>query len=249
MAGITTDEIDLYVRSEPSLLANYCGVYAIDQLIDDFVKCAQKITTKAGRAKLPFAIVNTDPIDKSGTHWISLVKLQDESFFMFDSFGLLGFSEFIASDDRKLTTTFLTRFETYEQGNFKYYSFVFNVEAFLSLTKKQRKSLSDTCLGLMLFLTAFAVSAGTNKINIYGLVDQIQLRSTSTCGAFVLYFLSKIYSNVSKKICKVKTCTVFTIRDAIAKRFPNGGKSPAARIRNEFDIKSFIRKSGIEGDF
>ena len=160
MAGITTDEIDLYVRSEPSLLANYCGVYAIDQLIDEFVKCAQKITTKAGRAKLPFAIVNTDPIDKSGTHWISLVKLQDESFFMFDSFGLLGFSEFIASDDRKLTSTFLTRFETYEQGNFKYYSFVFDVEAFLSLTKKQRKSLSDTCLGLMLFLTAFAVSAG-----------------------------------------------------------------------------------------
>ena len=51
MAGITTDEIDLYVRSEPSLLANYCGVYAIDQLIDEFVKCAQNITTKAGTSQ------------------------------------------------------------------------------------------------------------------------------------------------------------------------------------------------------
>ena len=119
MAGVTTDEIDLYVRSEPSLLANYCGVYAIDELIDEFVKCAQKITTKAGQAKLPFAIVNTDPIDKSGTHWISLVKLQDESFFLFDSFGLLGFSEFIVSDDRKLTSTFLTRFRDLRAGQLR----------------------------------------------------------------------------------------------------------------------------------
>ena len=249
MAGVSTDEIDLYVRSEPSLTANYCGTYAIDQLVDEFVKCARKIVTKSAKAKLPFAVVNTDPIDKGGTHWISLVKLQDESFFLFDSFGLLGFSEFIVSDDQKLVSTFLTKFETYEQGNFEYYSFAFDAGRFLSLTKKQRDDLSDTCLGLMLFLTAFAVSAGTEKINIYGLVDQIQLRSTSTCGAFVLYFLSKVYSNVSKKICKVKTCTVFTIRDVVAKSFPNGGKTPAARIRNEFNIKSFIEKNGIEGDF
>ena len=160
---------------------------------------------------------------------------------------MLGFSEFIVSNDRKLVSNFLTKFRTYEQGNFEYYSFAFDVKAILSLSKGQRQSLSDTCLGLMLFLTAFAIAAGATKINVYGLVDQArQLRSTSTCGAFVLYFLSKVYSNVSKKICKVKTCT---IRDVMANSFPNGGKSPAARIRNEFDIKSFISESGIEGDF
>ena len=162
---------------------------------------------------------------------------------------MLGFSEFIVSNDRKLVSNFLTKFRTYEQGNFEYDSFAFDVKAFLSLSKGQRQSLSDTCLGLMLFLTAFAIAAGATKINVYGLVDQVQLRSTSTCGAFVLYFLSKVYSNVSKKICKAKTCTVCTIRDVIANSFPNGGKSPAARIRNEFDIKSFISESGIEGDF
>ena len=147
-------------------------------------------------------MVNTHPIAKSGTHWVSLVKLQDNSFFLFDSFGLLGFSEFIVSDDRTLMSEFLTVFRTYEQGDFEYYSFVFDVEAFLSLSKGQRKYLSDTCLGLMLFLTAFAIAAGTTKINIYGLVDQVQLRMTSTCGAFVLYFLSKVYLNVSRKTTK-----------------------------------------------
>ena len=103
MAGITSDEIDLYVRSEPSLLSNYCGVYAIDELIEEF---ARKIVTARGKAKLPFAVVNTDPIAKSGTHWVSVVKLQDNSFFLFDSFGLLGFSKFVVSDDRTLVFYF-----------------------------------------------------------------------------------------------------------------------------------------------
>ena len=168
---------------------------------------------------------------------------------MFDSFGLLGFSEFIASDDQKLTSTFLTRFETYEQGNFKYYSFVFDVEAFLSLTKKQRKSLSDTCLGLALFLTAFAVSAGTEKINIYGLVDQ---------GAVAFHFdLRRIRTLFPEQSLlerfeeDLQGQDVHRVHDTRrhSQEFPKRRQMPAARIRNEFDIKSFIERSGIGGDF
>ena len=248
MAEITSGKIDLYVRSEPPLLSNYCGVYAIDELIDEFVKCALKIVKGGGESKLPFAIVNTDPIAKSGNHWVSLIKLQDHSFFLFDSFGLLGFSQFIVSNDRALVSKFLTKFKTYSQSGFEYYSFVFDVAAFLSLSGRQRKSLSDTCLGLMLFLTAFAISAHKDT-NVYGLIDQVQLKTTSTCGAFVLYFLSKVYTNVAKKIYKAKCCTIFTIRDIISSSFPNGGGSATNRIRNEYMITDFIAEYNIKGDF
>ena len=76
MLGVDTEAIDLFVKSKPSLAANYCGVYAIDTLITEFLDCTQKILMGVD-SKLPFAIVNTDPIDKRGTHWISLIRLQD----------------------------------------------------------------------------------------------------------------------------------------------------------------------------
>ena len=247
MAGITSTEIDLYVQSKPPLFSNYCGTYAIDELVDDFVECAIKIL-KGISVKLPFAIVNTDPIAKDGTHWMSLIKLQDHSFFLFDSFGLFGFSQFILSNDADVIFEFLTEFKTYTQSDFKYYSFKFDAIAFLGLGKRRRKPLSDTCQGLMLFLTAFAIAANAKTINVYGLEDQLQLKTTSTCGAFVLYFLRKVYMNGTKKICKAKTCTIFTIRDIIANSFPNTG-TPAGRVKNEYIIKDFISDQSIKGDF
>ena len=247
MAGIASTEIDLYARSKPSLLSHYCGTYAIDELVEDFVNCATKIM-KGITAKLPFAIVNTDPISKDETHWMSLIKLQDHSFFLFVSFGLLGFSQFILSNDKDLISEFLTEFKSYTQSNFKYYSFKFDANAFLSRTKKERKSLTDTCQGLMLFLRAFAIAADAKTINVYGLEDQLQLRTTSTCGEFVLYFLSKVYRNDTEKICKVKTCTIFTIRDIISSSFPDSG-TPTGRVKNEYIIKDFITDNSIEGNF
>ena len=42
------------------------------------------------------AIANTDPISKGGNR---LIKLQDGSFFLFDSLGLLRFSGFILDEE------------------------------------------------------------------------------------------------------------------------------------------------------
>ena len=228
MAGITSTEI--YLRSEPSLLPNYCSVYAIDELVEKFVECTKKIL-RGISSKLPFAIVNTDPIAKDGTHWVSLIKLQDHSFFLFDSFGLLGFSQFIVSNDQELILQFLTKFKTYTHRATSSTTLLNSMptHSYLSL-KKQRKSLSDTFQGLMLFITASAIATNTKTINVYGLHDQFQLKTTSTCAAFVLYFLSKVYTNATKKICKVKTCTIFIIREIISSSFPNTG-TPAGRMQ------------------
>ena len=247
MSGIANSEIDLFIRSSPTLKKNYCGVYAIDELVTDFLECTKKIT--AGTiAKLPFAVVNTDPIAKSGTHWVSLVKLQDTSFFLFDSFGLLGFETFIVSNDKELLSRFLMDFYIETNEAFDFYSFTFDANAFLSLTKKEQRTLSDMCIGLMLFLSAFAIASNAGKINIYGMVDQLQLRTTSTCGGFALQFLQDIYHNTSLRICSVKICTVNTIRDIITHRFTRGN-TRITRIKNEYNIQEFINTNGIRGEF
>ena len=247
MSGIANYEIDLFIRSSPTLKKNYCGVYTIDELIDNFIECAKNIAVGT-TAKLPFAVVNTDPITKSGTHWASLVKLQDTSFFLFDSFGLLGLQTFIISNDRDLLSRFLMEFHTETNEKFDFYSFTFDADAFLTLSKKERKTLTDTCIGLMLFLSAFAIASNTSKIKIYGMVDQLQLRTTSTCGGFALQFLQDIYHNTSLRICNVKICTVNTIRDIIAGRFTRGN-TRISRIENEYNIQDFISTNGIRGEF
>ena len=196
MSGIANSEIDLFIRSSPTLKKNYCGVYAIDELIDNFVECVKKIASGTS-AKLPFAVVNTDPIVKSGTHRIIL----------FDSFGLLGLQTFITSNDTDLISRFLTNFVTELNEEFEFYSFTFDADKFLTLTDKEQETLTETCIGLMLFISAFAVASNSTKIKVYGMIDQLQLRTTSTCGGFALQFLKDIYYNTSLKICRVNICT------------------------------------------
>ena len=114
--GISSRELDRFVRERQSLKRNYCGVFAIDELVKDFTNCAQKVYDKSTQ-KLPFAIANTDPITKGGTHWFSFIKLQDSnSFFMFDSFGLMVLSSFILSDDTDHLSAFMRNLksDTYE---------------------------------------------------------------------------------------------------------------------------------------
>ena len=216
-------------------------------MINNFIECTKNIS--AGTiAKLPFAVVNTDPIVKSGTHWLSLVKLQDTSFFLFDSFGLLGLQTFIVSNDKDLLSRFLMEFYTETNEAFDFYSFTFDADAFLTLSKNERNTLTDTCVGLMLFLSAFAIASNTSEIKIYGMVDQLQLRTTSTCGGFALQFLQDIYHNTSLRICNIKVCTVNTIREIIARRFTRGN-TRISRIENEYNIQEFINTNGIRGEF
>ena len=239
MADISSDEIDRFIETRLAMVRNYCGTYAIDQLVNDFVGCASRIETKVKGAKLPFAVVNTDPIAESGTHWFSFIRLQGNSFFLFDSFGLVGFKAFVETDDTAILESFLLDFDTQEQGDVSFYSFTFDASAFLELTPLQRSNLSKTCRGIMTFLTAFAVAIDSASIRIYGIIetcrgimtfltafaaaidsasiriygiiDQLQVISTSTCGGFVLYYLEQVYENSNATICKYKSCTVRTM--------------------------------------
>ena len=247
--GISSRELDRFVRERQSLKRNYCGVFAIDELVKDFTNCAQKVYDKSTQ-KLPFAIANTDPITKGGTHWFSLIKLQDSnSFFMFDSFGLMGLSSFILSDDTDLLSAFMRNLksDTYED-QINLYSFDFSPNEYLALSSDKLAQLSETCRGLLNFFSSFAVALNMDKIKVHGVHSQLQLTETSTCGVFQLFVLDKTYEEVHETICKLhKSCTIDTIRNILDLYFVAG--STNKRLLNEHLISNYMREKDIGGEF
>ena len=95
---LTTSDIDDFVARFDNIKANYCGTYAVYEL-DSFDKCIG-LSDKFNGKRLPSCIFNTDPIKLPGIHWMTLLKLQNKrSFVLFDSFGALGFQEFLMGND------------------------------------------------------------------------------------------------------------------------------------------------------
>ena len=132
---------------------------------------------KEHKNELPFAICNTDPISKGGTHWFSLTALQDGSFFLFDNFGMLGFLNFFIDDDYPIIKQFVTDFENIPKGDLMFYTFSFDVNAYLKLEKTIINELSDTCKNVCNLLSAFAVAANKSTVIIHGLDTQLQLET------------------------------------------------------------------------
>ena len=91
----------------------------------------------------------------------------------------------------------------------------------------------------MTFFTAFAAANDMARILVYGVVDQLQSSTTSTCGGFVLKFLEQVYENRTPAICRNNAkCTVHTMPDIISATFQTGSKT--TRINNEQLIGRFM---------
>ena len=57
-------------------------------------------------------IMNTDRANKEGKHWWSLLEISSkEQIFLFDSFGFIGFKEFIIDNDKQIIDQFFYRLE------------------------------------------------------------------------------------------------------------------------------------------
>ena len=79
------------------LKKNFAGVYSPDS-ITRYLKFYDIIKEK--RAKYPFAIFRTDRENKSGTHWWSILDIYPKKdLLLFDSFGFVGFKQFIIDSD------------------------------------------------------------------------------------------------------------------------------------------------------
>ena len=102
--GITNIEIEKFFDNEMNddLKRNFMGVYLSDS-IKKYIKFYDIIKEK--RAKYQFAIFNTDRKNNPGTHWWSFLDIYSKKdLLFFDSFGFIGFKQFIVDDDKNIYT-------------------------------------------------------------------------------------------------------------------------------------------------
>lgn len=73
------------------------GIYSSDSIIKS-INCYN--ITKHKKPKYPVAIFNTDKANKPGNHcWSFLNIYQKKDLLLFDSFGFVGFKQFIVDND------------------------------------------------------------------------------------------------------------------------------------------------------
>ena len=243
---LTTTDIDNFVAKYPNVRSNYCGTYAVDEL-DTFKKC-DKLTKNINAKRLPSCIFNTDPIFLPGTHWMTLLKLQDtQSFVLFDSFGAKGFQEFLIDNRADIVEKFFPNAYTYTNaGDLLYNSkidmqaLVFRADKFLSLTKAQLGKLTPTMQCLGLFFAYFAADKNLDRLNIYVVIDELQDINTDICGIFALHFLHSIYYPQDNDSCNTSSCTISTIKNILNESFHEG--SVSGSNLNTLIIKQFQKR-------
>ena len=74
--GISNTQIQNFFQKEENenLKNNFVGVFSMDY-ITRFIKFHELIKEEK-KGKYPFAIFNTDPHNKPGTHWKSFIDIQ-----------------------------------------------------------------------------------------------------------------------------------------------------------------------------
>ena len=78
-----------------SLSNNFVEVFPADEK-REFINEIQH----NGKANYPFMIANTDPHNKPGVHWWSILETDGrDTLFFFDSFGTYGILKFIIDND------------------------------------------------------------------------------------------------------------------------------------------------------
>ena len=251
--GMDSSEIERVVdRIGKKLKQNFCGVFAADELKRGFMPCANVVGKSAKGKLLPYAIINTDDRANGGQHWFTLIRLQERgNFYLFDSFGKSGFTEYVVSDDEEIIESIIMNYHEVQRLGFRYYSFDFIADMYLDLVHSNKYSrLSSAAKGIFNFFLAFAIAFNLNKIKITGSVDQFQSEVTGTCGAFSLYFLKHLFYNDNVFLCEQSKCTVAVIKEVIRLHFHSeltSGKK--ATELNERLIEEFIDKYHIRGDF
>ena len=104
--------------------------------------------------KYPFLIANTDRSDKKGTHWWSILDIDEKKdFLLFDLFGIKGLKNFIVKDDEKIVAKVLKGVENLkedkEQINLVNINFVKN--SYLKLSEGEKTALPETCTDFYIF--------------------------------------------------------------------------------------------------
>ena len=190
--GITNIEIEKFFDDETNedLKRNFMGVYSSDS-VTRYINFYDIIKEK--RAKYPFAIFNTDRGNKPGTHrWNFLDIHPKKDLLLFDSFGFVGFKQFIVDNDKNMIDKMLFNLEKLNKKDTKInlISLNFSIESYKKIKEKSLDNLTNTAKDFFHHLSEFGKLKKQNrkKMNIILLDDQLQELTAGACGIFQLYF-------------------------------------------------------------
>ena len=255
-AGISESEIKKFISQHgpEHMRDDFVGVFAADE-VDEYISLAENIRNKDHTH--PFMIANTDPRDKPGVHWWSIIDIEPENeLFFFDSFGKLGFSNFIIDNDKDLIFSFLRIYSKGKRSqnnkNHNKINFIklkFNANKYMNLSDKLKKQLTETAERLFNFFSVFAAKNKSDNIRITILDTQIQSTDNSYCGVYCLYLLYNLfYPKADSKVLGDNNCTNSTVETVIKDIF-FGGSTKQERDRNIQNLRDFVEEFDIKGDF
>ena len=185
--------------------------------ISRFIKYHKLIKEKK-KGKYPFAIFNTDPHNKPGTHWWSFLDIQPKkSLLLFDSHGLDGFKYFTVDNDEKIIDKLLYNFKNCKNdnanGNLKLCTMTFDSTIWDKMSDHKKSQLNETATYFFHLLYQFAKLKKTNKMNIVIVENDLQELTSPTCGIFQLYSYKNLFDpSIRSTILEQKNLNATTIQ-------------------------------------
>ena len=235
--GINNTQIQNFFQKDENedLKNNFIGVFSMDY-ISRFIKYHELIKEKE-KGKYPFAIFNTDPHNKPGTHWWSFLDIQPKkSLLLFDSHGLDGFKYFIVDNDEKIIDELLYNFKNCKNDNadakIKLCTMTFDSTTWDRMSNHKKSQLNETATYFFHLLYQFAKLKKTNKMNIVIVENDLQELTFPTCGIFQFYFYKNLFDpSIRSTILEQKILNATTIQLLLNEIFTSEAHENERRIK------------------
>ena len=166
--GISNTQIQNFFENEENadLKNNFVGVFSMD-FVTKYIKFHELIKEQKN-AKYPFAIFNTDPHNKAGTHWWSFLDIHlKKNLLLFDSHGITGFKYFIVDNDEKIIDELLYDYKKCKSNNpifeIKLCSMTFDLNVWEKMPKQKKAQLNETATYFFHLLYQFGKLKKVNK--------------------------------------------------------------------------------------
>ena len=235
--GITNSQIENFFLKDENedLKRNFIGVFSMDY-ITRFIKFHELIKEKK-KGKYPFAIFNTDPHNKPGTHWWSFLDIQPKNtLLLFDSHGLEGFKYFIVDNDEKIIDKLLYNFENckIDDANTKINlcTMTFDTNVWDKLPKNKKSQLNETATYFFHLLYQFAKLKQSKQMKIVIVETNLQELKSSTCGIFQLYFYKNLFDpSIKSNIIEQKALNTSTVQILLNEMFTSQTEENERRVK------------------
>ena len=235
--GITNSQIENFFQKDENedLKKNFIGVFSMDY-ITRFIKFHELVREKK-KGKYPFAIFNTDPHNKPGTHWWSFLDIRPKStLLLFNSHGLEGFKYFIVDNDEKIIDELLYNFRNckVDDANMKINlcSMTFDRNVWEKLPKNKKSQLNETATYFFHLLYQFAKLKQSKKMKIVIVETNLQELKSSTCGIFQLYFYKNLFDpSIKSNILEQKALNTSTVQILLNEIFTSQTEENERRVK------------------